>query len=378
MSCSTRQQQQQQEQQEQQHRLFVIVIMDSTLGDVPVDAIPPEVLNGTLSPSRYCFEHPTDNPALCDHVGSFYAYRIDIAANAAFLGLFAASLLGYAAVLALRRGRGLAFALAMILGLVCEVLGYAGRVMSWRNRWDENGFLMQICCLTIGPAFMAAGLYLCLRRIVTAFGPENSRIPPEYYTRIFIPCDVVSLVLQATGGGMAAVAFHGSRSATTGTNIMIAGLSFQVFTILCFIAASLDFALRTHRRQKQQHQQGQEAHHDPRLVHMRQTLRFRLFLGALALATFCILWRSAFRVAELSEGWSGPIIGKQGLFIGFEGVLIVVAVYALNVFHPVLCAPELFEGGGGLKGMWFSRRRGTRKDETEREGKVEGAADSSS
>lgn len=156
--------------------------MDDYRG-VPVSAIPPSVLNGTVPPSRYCFEHP-DYDVLCDHVGSFYSYRIDIAANAAFLGLFAASLLGYAAVIVARRGRGLAVGLAMILGLVCEVLGYAGRVMSWRNRWDENGFLMQICCLTIGPAFMAAGLYLCLRRIVTAFGPENSRIPPEYYTRI--------------------------------------------------------------------------------------------------------------------------------------------------------------------------------------------------
>lgn len=195
----------------------------------------------------------------------------------------------------------------------------------------------------------------------------------------FIPCDVVSLVLQATGGGMAAVAFHGSRSATTGTNIMIAGLSFQVFTLLCFIAASVDFALRTHRRQHQhQHQlDGNATHHDPRLVRMRQTLRFRLFLGALALATFCILWRSAFRVAELSEGWSGPIIGKQGLFIGFEGVLIVVAVYALNIFHPVLCAPELFEVGGGLKGVWGFRRKGASNDASERGHKVEGSGESS-
>jgi hypothetical protein len=59
--------------------------------------------------------------------------------------------------------------------------------LSWQNRWSENGFLVQICCLTIGPAFMAAGVYLCLRRIVSAFGPENSRLPPEYYTRIVSP-----------------------------------------------------------------------------------------------------------------------------------------------------------------------------------------------
>ena len=49
---------------------------------------------------------------------------------------------------------------------------------------DENYFLVQICTLTIGPAFLAAGVYLCLRRIVYVFGPENSRLRPEFYTRI--------------------------------------------------------------------------------------------------------------------------------------------------------------------------------------------------
>jgi len=56
--------------------------------------------------------------------------------------------------------------------------------MSWKDQWSQNGFLLQIVCLTIAPAFLAAGIYLCLRRIVYAFGPENSRISPEAYTRI--------------------------------------------------------------------------------------------------------------------------------------------------------------------------------------------------
>ena len=31
---------------------------------------------------------------------------------------------------------------------------------------------------------------------------------------------------------------------------------------------------------------------------------------------------------------------KQGLFIGLEGVVIVLAVYLLNFFHPGLCFKE--------------------------------------
>ena len=130
----------------------------------------------------YCASQPSSPE--CADVDSFYQYPLSLAANATFLAIFALSFLLYLAVYFWKKGRGLAFTAAMTLGCVCEILGYTGRIMGWDNRFDANGFLMQICCLTIGPAFMAAGIYLCLRRIVYAFGPGGSRIRPEAYTRV--------------------------------------------------------------------------------------------------------------------------------------------------------------------------------------------------
>ncbi|KAI1089514.1 RTA1-domain-containing protein [Rostrohypoxylon terebratum] len=274
------------------------------------------------------------NATICPYNQSFYQYRIDIVPNAVFLGMFSLSLICFLVTYAFTR-RGAVFAIAMILGLLSEMIGYIGRIMSWENQWSENGFLIQICCLTIAPAFLAAGVYLCIRRIVFAFGPENSRIPPKWYTRIFIPCDIISLILQAAGGGLASVAFHQSNSTDTGDNIMIAGLSFQVFTLLVFMALSLDFLLNTLRRRRAL---GSAAFsQDPALVAVRRSPMFKLFLVALAISTICIFWRSVFRVAELSRGWSGPLMARQDLFIGFEGVLITVAVWVLNIFHPAVC-----------------------------------------
>ena len=114
---------------------------------------------------------------------SYYYYRVSLAANATFLALFSLSLLGFLVTYGVTR-RGFAFTFAMVSGVTLEVVGYVGRVQSWKNQWAQEGFLMQIVCLTIAPAFMAGGIYLCLRRIVYAFGPENSRIKPESYTRI--------------------------------------------------------------------------------------------------------------------------------------------------------------------------------------------------
>ncbi|KAI1417218.1 RTA1-domain-containing protein [Hypoxylon sp. FL1857] len=279
-------------------------------------------------------------PEICPYDMSFYPYRIDIVPNAVFTGMFSLSLILFLAVFAFTR-RGGVFTIAMVLGLICEILGYIGRIMSWDNQWSENGFLMQICCLTIAPAFLAAGIYLCIRRIVFAFGPENSRIPPKYYTRIFIPCDIISLVLQAAGGGMASAAFHSGNSTDTGDDIMLAGLAFQVFTLLVFMILSADFLINTQRRRRALGTAALDQ--DPEMVAVRGSWLFRGFLVALALSTVCIFWRSVFRVAELSRGWTGPLMKRQDLFIGFEGVMITVAVWALNIFHPSVCFGALMD-----------------------------------
>jgi hypothetical protein len=133
--------------------------------------------------ARYQYANCTTPGPLCPVESSYYFYAVSLPANAVFAALFSVSVLLFLATYATTR-RALGFSVAMLSGTILEVIGYAGRLMSWKNQWSENGFLIQIVCLTIAPAFMAAGIYLCLRRIVYAFGPENSRIRPETYTRL--------------------------------------------------------------------------------------------------------------------------------------------------------------------------------------------------
>jgi hypothetical protein len=64
-------------------------------------------------------------------------------------------------------------------------------------------------------------------------------------------------------------------------------------------------------------------------------------LLALSTATLCIYIRSAFRLAELSNGFGGTLANDQTLFTVFEGVMVSSAVIALTIFHP----------GVALKGM---------------------------
>ncbi|KAJ4374938.1 Mitochondrial import inner membrane translocase subunit Tim17-A [Neocucurbitaria cava] len=244
----------------------------------------------------------------------------------------------------------------MILGCALEVIGYIGRVLAYDDVFGENPFLIQIVCLTIGPAFLAAGIYLCLSRIVTTFGPENSRIKPRSYPQIFIPCDVISLVLQAIGGGIASVKTHHDEDPSLGNHIMIAGLSVQVFTLLIFILLALDFARHTFRRISEL---GTQNALDPRHTRLRESRSFKGFLIALSFSTLCIFTRCVYRVAELSEGWNGHLIKVQRYFIGLEGVVVVAAVLALNAFHPGLCFRDSLdtETAPSSGKTWYRRKR---------------------
>jgi len=221
-----------------------------------------------------------------------------------------------------------------------EVLGYGGRLWAYFDPYNENPFLLQIVCLTVGPAFYAGGIYFCLSRIVTTFGAENSRLPPVWYPRIFIGCDFLSLVLQALGGGMASSATHQGRNPNNGNHIMLTGLSFQVFTLLIFMTLSIDFAFKTWTRVSRM---GKEEALDPKHQALRNSRRFRGFLVALTFATLCIFTRSVYRVAELSEGWNGHLIETQKYFIGLEGAIVAAGVLALNAFHPTYCFKEGYE-----------------------------------
>lgn len=199
--------------------------------------------------------------------------------------------------------------------------------------------MIQICCLTFAPAFLAAGIYFTLSRIVTTFGVENSRIPALWYPRIFIPCDILALALQAAGGGIAS-SVDTASGADLGKNIMIAGLVAQVVTLTAFILLAIDFGVRAWRRMQTL---GADAALEPRHAHLRGSFGFRAFLGALTVATLCIFARCVYRVAELSEGWNGPLMRNEPLFIALEGVMVAVAVLVLNAFNPAVCFKEGYD-----------------------------------
>ena len=262
---------------------------------------------------------------------SIYGYFPSLPANAFFLALFITLLIAqlYLGI----RYRTWTFAFALSCGCLVEAVGYVGRLMLHHNPFSNNGFTMQICCLIMGPAWLAMGIYLTLKHVVKAFGPQYSYLRPKYYTWLFIGGDCVSLSLQAAGGGLSAGANGNSAQLSLGSNIAIAGIIMQVVTLAIFAALAGLFFLRRHLALRK----GVPEKVDPQL----QTARFKLFAGAVVLAFLTIFTRCVYRIAEMMGGWGNPLMQDQSEFIALDSVMCAVAAIALTLFHPGLCFSQM-------------------------------------
>lgn len=193
------------------------------------------------------------------------------------------------------------------------------------NIFSNNDFLVYLVALTIAPAFLSAAVYFCLSRIVIVYGTHLSWFRPRTYTIIFCSCDFVSLLLQAIGGGIAASTKKPSLL-DTGKNIMLAGLGFQIFSIVLFAIAAGWFAFRVWSNQQTW---------NTRYLSLTQSRLFKFFLVGLVLATLMIFIRSVYRCVELSGGFTGKLFTKdEALFMVLEGVMIVFAGGLLTFLHP--------------------------------------------
>jgi hypothetical protein len=173
--------------------------------------------------------------------------------------------------------------------------------------------------LQLAPTFFTAGIYILLGRFIQIFGRESSSLSPKAYLWIFCTCDIVSLVVQAVGGGLASSAFAKEGGDTTpGTNIMVAGVIFQLASITVFVLCAANFLRRVKK------------------VGVLRTASFSFvaLMLAMIVSVLCIYVRSIYRTIELLQGWRGYLITHELYFIVLDGVMMVVAVAVFNIVNP--------------------------------------------
>ncbi|GAA5994840.1 hypothetical protein JCM5350_000909 [Sporobolomyces pararoseus] len=257
---------------------------------------------------------PAMNPDLMkSYLFNKYGYVPSIAMNTVFVVLFAISLLVHTGQLAVARRSW--FMAVMPIGCLLEVIGYAFRLYSNSDVAARSPYIGQLATLVIAPTFFSAALYWSLGLIIALVAPTKTFVSAKWFKIIFVVADIISLVIQAIGGGMAGSAGDDRDKLRTGSRVMLAGICFQLAVMVIYVLYGFYWCFRARPEIKKAGE------------------RMQLMLGAMALASACIIARGIFRTCELNEGFRGRLAEGQR-YILVDAIPMVVCTFVLSAIHP--------------------------------------------
>jgi hypothetical protein len=119
---------------------------------------------------------------------------------------------------------------------------------------------------------------------------------------------------------MAAIAYEKNPPADTanGTHIMVAGILFQLASILVFVSLFTIVIMRALRSRGE-------------ILTQR---KIQWIIAATVFSVVVIVIRSIYRTVELLQGWSGYLITTERYFIALDGAMMVLAVGVFNIARP--------------------------------------------
>ncbi|KIP07455.1 hypothetical protein PHLGIDRAFT_30017 [Phlebiopsis gigantea 11061_1 CR5-6] len=213
-----------------------------------------------------------------------------------------------------------------------EIVGWAGRLWSSLNYMNSNAFLAQITCTIIAPTPFLAACFIIFSALSQRLGPAYSRLSPRWYSRIFLTCDIIALVIQGTGGGIASSADDDSTQ-NLGSNIMLAGIVFQLVALSIFMSLMAEFYWRFLTTRPFG---GVASNSSASTLYISRhwNTKLKLMSAALSFSTVTLFIRSIYRVIELAGGWNGRIISTQVYFNVLDGAMVVLAMYSLAIINP--------------------------------------------
>src|ERR1700761_4576627 len=96
-------------------------------------------------------------------------------------------------------------------------------------------FVLQYFFIVVAPVLFSASIYAVLSVLIWRTGLQFSPIPPRTIIWIFVISDVVATVIQIVGSALIGVSESRRKDPTFANNILLGGLSVQVFTFLVFV-----------------------------------------------------------------------------------------------------------------------------------------------
>ncbi|SCU86252.1 LADA_0D13344g1_1 [Lachancea dasiensis] len=215
--------------------------------------------------------------------------------------------------------------ICLIIGCVLEAIGYIGRAVSARNLDSLGPFIIQSVLLLVSPALMAASIYMIFGRIlVLTDATAASIVPARYSTTIFVCGDILSFLMQASGGGLEA----SESSRDMGEKIIVGGLIIQIIFFGLFLVTEIRYIYVMSRR-----------------VSMGK--RFKCANLVLLTASILIMIRSIVRTIEFAQGYDGYLISHEWTIFVFDAIPMsfVAVLFLATLPHSGLFRLEIKKAG---------------------------------
>ncbi|KAH8798504.1 RTA1-domain-containing protein [Flagelloscypha sp. PMI_526] len=238
-----------------------------------------------------------------------------------------------------------------VLCALGEVLGWSGRLWNHYNVEKDTPFMIQISCTIISPTFLLAINFLVFGRVVNLLGQEYSLLPSRWISILFISADLIALVVQGVGGGLAS-----GDQPVTGGNIMLGGIAFQfaIMIIACLLAFHFTWSWKSQHPVRKSIKNVEEtemldgqsygkkkAGSGPTIpLDEPEASRLIYLIWAIGFSTFFLFVRAIYRLIELSDGWTGQIITTEKWFNIFDGAMVVLAIWTVNIANPAWLLPK--------------------------------------
>lgn len=139
--------------------------------------------------------------------GGFYSYDPSIGGNASLLAAFV--LLALTAVYLGIRFQTYVYSSTLTIGLVLEVLGFAGRILLHSARGNRGYFFLSLLGTVLGPAVISIAIFTGLPPVLGIYGEHFCPVRPVVVSLLFAILGTAALLVQLIG--ICFIAFNSER-----------------------------------------------------------------------------------------------------------------------------------------------------------------------
>ncbi|KAM0200462.1 hypothetical protein ACHAQI_011661 [Fusarium lateritium] len=257
----------------------------------------------------------------------FFEYLPNKPAAISFVALFGMTTLAHLVFIFIYRAW---FFISFFLGGVCEIFGYFGRAQAHDDPDEAGPFILQNVLLLAGTPFLAATIYMSLRRVATALDSQHlSFLSLRWMTKLYVLIDIGCIASQFIG---AIIPASGDPEAVAkGRTILIIGLVVQLGALSIFILTSVYLYVRV--------RQETGPFLDSSLI------RWRRYFRAIEAVTGIMIIRSVVRSVEYLQGPDGYVLGHEVFIYLFDASLMFLVMLVFLIIHP----GRLVKNGTGMK-----------------------------